>query len=155
MLQTMEHAAAWEGAKSPLARFGSDERGSSAVEFALLSPVFLLLLCGMMAYGIYFGAAHSVQQLAADAARTAVAGLTRTERDMLVTAFIANNADAYPLLARQALSYAVGDKANDPTQYMVTLSYDASTLPIWNFYPPLPLPSPIIRFSSTIRRGGI
>lgn len=140
---------------APLARFGGEERASSAVEFALLTPVFLLMLCGMMAYGIYFGAAHSIQQLAADAARTAVAGLTQAERNALVAAFIANNADAYPLIARQQLSYAIGDKLNDPTQYMVTLSYDASTLPIWNFYPPLPLPNPIIRFSSTIRRGGI
>lgn len=138
-----------------LAGMCGNDAGSSAVEFAILSPVFLLMLTGMMAYGVYFGAAHSLQQLAADAARTAVAGLNQTERNALVTAFIKNNAGAYPLLDRRQLSFAVGDKSNDASQYLVTLTYDASSLPIWNFYPPLPLPSPTISFSSTIRQGGL
>ncbi|TIM19494.1 MAG: pilus assembly protein, partial [Mesorhizobium sp.] len=48
-----------------------EQSGTSAIEFALLAPIFILLLLGMVAYGIYFGASHSVQQIAADAARTA------------------------------------------------------------------------------------
>ena len=47
---------------------------------------------GMLAYGIYFGAAHSLQQLTADAARTAVAGLSDSERQQLVSNFINANA---------------------------------------------------------------
>jgi len=49
-------------------RFRADAAGTSAVEFAMLAPIFVLLLPGMVAYGIYFGASHSVQQIAADAA---------------------------------------------------------------------------------------
>jgi Flp pilus assembly protein TadG len=49
--------------------------GASAVEFAIIAPVFILMIVGMLAYGIYFGAANSVQQIAADAARTSIAGL--------------------------------------------------------------------------------
>ena len=60
--------------------FYSHERGASAVEFAIVGPVFVLLMMGMIAYGIYFGAVHSVQQLAADAARASVAGLDESER---------------------------------------------------------------------------
>ena len=45
----------------------------------MLAPIFVLLLPGMVAYGIYFGASHSVKQIAADAARTAIAGLNQTE----------------------------------------------------------------------------
>lgn len=132
-----------------------DNSGTSAVEFAILAPVFLLLLTGMLAYGIYFGAAHSLQQLAADAARTAIAGLNETERNTLVGAFLDGNAGDYMLIERNRLSFTIGDKPGDPSQYRVTLRYDASELPIWNLYPPLPLPSTEIAYSSTIRRGGL
>lgn len=131
------------------------ERGAAAIEFAILTPVFLLMLMGMLAYAIYFGAAHAVQQLAADAARTAIAGLSRAERDYLVTQFIEHNAGAYGLLDPERLSHSIGDNPADPNQYMVTLHYDAAHLPIWNLYPPLPLPSQQIVYGSTIRRGGL
>ena len=138
-----------------LARWFRDSRGTSAVEFAILTPVFLLLITGMLAYGIYFGAAHSLQQLAADAARTSIAGLNQTERNTLVRAFLDANAGDYMLIERNRLTFAIGDDPSDLTQYRVVLRYDAIELPIWNLYPPLPLPSPQIAYSSTIRRGGL
>src|SRR5690606_8852564 len=103
----------------------------------------------------YFGAAHALQQLAADAARTAIAGLNETERNRLVGAFLDANADSYGLIERNRLRVSIGDKPGDPDHYRVTLVYDASELPIWNLYLPLPLPSQQIAHSSTIRRGGI
>jgi Flp pilus assembly protein TadG len=132
-----------------------DTRATAAIEFAILMPVFLLMLTGMMAYGIYFGAANSIQQLTADAARTAIAGLDQTERNTLVGAFLTNNAGEYLLIDQAKVSFIIGDKPGDPTQYRVTVRYDASDLPIWNLYLPLPLPSPVITYTSTIRRGGI
>lgn len=138
-----------------LVRFCRSSSASSAVEFALLTPVFLLMLMGMLAYGIYFGAANSIQQLAADAARVSISGLNQTERNTLVKRYLDNNADQYMLIERARLSYTIGDKPADTTQYAVTLRYDASQLPIWNLYLPLPLPSKQISFSSTIRKGGI
>lgn len=137
------------------ARWLRDQRGAAVLEFAILTPVFLLMLTGMMAYGIYFGAAHALQQLAADAARTAIAGQNQSERDGLVAAFIENNAAAYMLIDPDRLDYDIGDNVDDPNQYVVRLSYDATDLPIWNLYPPLPLPSPEIVYGATIRRGGI
>jgi Flp pilus assembly protein TadG len=133
----------------------SDQRGTSAIEFAILAPVFLLMLAGMLAYGLYFGAAHSLAQLAADAARTSLAGITSSERDRLVRSYIEANAEDYVLLDRRQLRFSIGDKPGDPAQYRVTLTYDASDLPIWALSPPLPLPSQIMRYTSTIRRGGI
>ncbi|MET3927206.1 TadE/TadG family type IV pilus assembly protein [Devosia sp. 2618] len=132
-----------------------DTRGTAAIEFAILTPVFLLMLTGMLAYGIYFGAAHSLQQLSADAARTAIAGLNTAERNRLVGAFLADNAGSYALIDPSRLKVTIGDKPGDSDLYRVTLVYDASQLPIWNLYPPLPLPSQTITYSSTIRRGGI
>lgn len=132
-----------------------DQRAASAVEFALLMPIYLLLVLGALAYGIYFGAAHSVQQLAADAARAAVAGLNDEERHALVDLFIARNGDSYVLLDSQRLSFVAAPSPVDANQYLVTVSYDASALPIWNIYPPLPMPPPTITYRSTIRNGGV
>ena len=142
------------GADRPV-RSIRDEAGASAVEFALLTPVFLLLVLGALAYGIYFGAAHSVQQLAADAARAAVAGLSDPERTALATEFIAANGSAYPLLDPARLTLAAVPSTADTNQFLVRLSYDASQLPIWNLYPPIPLPSTTIVYASTIRHGGV
>ena len=90
-----------------------DTRATSAIEFAILAPVFLLMLTGMMAYGIYFGAANSVQQIAADAARTAIAGLNEAERNGLV-ALSRRNAEEYLFIERSRMSFSIGDKPDDP-----------------------------------------
>jgi Flp pilus assembly protein TadG len=129
--------------------------GTAAIEFAILTPVYLLMLTGMLAYGLYFGAAHALQQLAADAARTAIAGRDETERNLLVADFLSRNAGAYMLIDPALLVHSIGDSPTDPNQYEVRLSYDAGHLPIWNLYPPLPLPGDTIVYGATIRRGGI
>jgi Flp pilus assembly protein TadG len=139
---------------TPVALF-RDRRGTAAVEFAILTPVFLLMLFGMVAYGIYFGAVHSISQLAADAARTAISGISAGERDRLVAGFLDRNAGLYMLIDADRLRYEIGDKPDDPEHYRVTLLYDAGNLPIWALSPPLPLPSQHITYTSTIRRGGI
>lgn len=136
-------------------RFFRNDSGGAAVEFAILAPVYLMMLCGMLAYGLYFGAAHSLQQLAADAARISIAGLDRAERDRLVGSYLDRHAGEYMLLDRDHLTYAIGDDPGDPTQYRVALRYDAIELPIWNLYPPLPLPSRYMVYGATIRQGGL
>jgi Flp pilus assembly protein TadG len=47
------------------------DRGASAVEFALVSPLLFTLLFGAIDYGLYFADAMSVQQNVADTARDA------------------------------------------------------------------------------------
>src|SRR5690606_29190842 len=96
------------------------ESGAAARGFASRGPVFLLVIFGMIAYAIYFGAAHSVQQIAADAARTSVAGLDEAERNTLVAAYIDRNADGYLLIDEDRLTVSVGDKADDASQYQVS-----------------------------------
>ncbi len=132
----------------------SDRRGTAAVEFAILAPVFLLIMLGMIAYGIYFGASHSLEQIAADAARTAVAGASDAERQALVAQFIAKSAGGYPLIQPKSLTVEVRDSKADSTQFVVTIRYDAGGLPIWSLFENLPLPGKIITRSSTIRAGG-
>jgi Flp pilus assembly protein TadG len=136
-------------------RFRRSETAAAAIEFAIVGPVFIFLMFAMIAYGIYLGATHSVEQLAADAARVAIAGLDREERLDLVEKYIDRNAGDYMLLERENVKAEIQDSPSDPTQFKVFIEYDASTLPIWNLYQPLPLPSRTITRASTIRVGGI
>lgn len=130
----------------------ANEEGSSAVEFALLAPVFLMLVFGMIAYAIYFGTAHSIQQITADAARASIAGLDNEEREQIVHRYISSVAQNYFLDTNRLNAVAAEDR-NDPDKFVVRVSYDATALPIWNLYPPIPLPSEMIVAASTIRKG--
>ena len=147
MLQNPKNCPSWS-------RFRTDAAATSAIEFAMLAPIFILLLLGMVAYGIYFGASHSVQQIAADAARTAIAGLNQTERKALVTDFIAHDVTGYPFVNASKLTVDAKDSVIDG-QFVVSVSYDARELPIWNLFQSLPMPSVTIQRQSTIRVGGI
>ena len=128
--------------------------GTSAVEFAIVSPLLIMLLFGMVAYGIYLGASHSIQQIAADAARTAVAGLNAGERVSLAENYIDRNAGTYPFVDPSKLTLDIRDNPADADEFIVAVRYDARDLPIWNLLPDLPMPGMTIRHSSTIRVGG-
>lgn len=121
----------------------------------MLAPIFILFLLGMIAYGLYFGASHSVQQIAADAARTAVAGQSATEREQIVADYISQNAAGYPFIQLSKLTINASDRSGNANQFDVQVSYDARNLPIWSLLPDLPLPGTTIMFRSTIRVGGI
>lgn len=131
-----------------------DNSGASAVEFAVVFPLFLLITLTVLAYGIYFGAAHSVQQLAADAARSSVPGLTETERMQLSQAYVSANAASYPLLTANKVSVRTTPGTSNPDDMIVTVTYNSTALPIWGFSQLIPLPSPIIERVAVIHRGG-
>lgn len=128
---------------------------AAAVEFALVSPLLILLMMGMTGYGVYFGASHSVQQIAADAARSAVAGLTEAERKTIAVRYIATNAGGYPFIDPAKLTADTRDSTADGNQFVVTVTYDASELPIWHLMKSLSMPGTTIRRQSIIRVGGI
>ena len=142
----------WRAYRNHLTR---DRSGTSAVEFALIAPLFILMMLGMLGYGIYFGAAHSIQQLTADAARTAIAGLDETERRSLAQTFIERNAEGYVFIDPGKLTVDVHDSASDGSQFVVGVSYDARDLPIWNLFSGLTMPRTTISRASTIRIGGL
>ena len=138
-----------------LRMFRRSNDGTAAVEFALVLPVFLVLLLGILAYGVYFAAAHSTAQLAAEAARASVAGLTDTERATIAKASVANNVGNYGVLLDPAkVTVEAAALPDDVTEFRVAVRYDASLLPIWSFTPFLPLPSQVIEQAAIIKRGG-
>lgn len=61
------------------------ERGAAIVEMALVLPLLLALLMGVLVYGQYFMLAHSVQQAANDGARAAIVGLDAGDRTAVAT----------------------------------------------------------------------
>ncbi len=121
---------------------------------AIVAPIFIVLMSGMIAYGIYLSACHSVEQIAADAARTAVAGLDNSERQTLITDYAKRNGGAYGVLDTRHLNLSVADSTDGAPQFEVLATYDARALPIWNLFSLIPMPSPVIERRSTIRMGG-
>lgn len=128
--------------------------GAAAVEMAIVFPLFLTVVLGILAYGIYFGAAHSAQQLAADAARVSIAGLTENERNSLAVDFVRQHAADYPLLWPEHVSIQAGPSAERADDFKVVVTFDARVLPIWSMAAFLPLPSDQIERAAVVRRGG-
>ncbi len=136
-------------------RFKHSANGSTAVEFALLMPIFALLMTGILVFGLYFGMVHALQQLAAEAARASVAGLSEQERSSLAQQYISNSIQAYTFLEPDKLTITTQPNAAQSNLYEVRLRYDASQSPIWSIGGLIPvLPSPQIERSAIVQQGG-
>jgi len=128
--------------------------GASAVEFALVAPVLIALLFGIVAFGSALGFAHSLQTAASEGARAAIAGLDPDERAALATSAVRNNLAANVLLNPRAVSVSAGPDAVDGDIFTVTLRYDTSGGILGMLSRLLPVPISIVRTAS-IRRGGL
>lgn len=134
-------------------RFATNQSGATAVEFAIMLPVFLTIIFGIVVFGSYLTMVHGVQQLAAEAARTSIAGLNDSERNGLATAYVTSSASGYPLLDATKLNVVTAPSGSDPNVFVVTVRYDASSSLIFAlpFVPPLPS---LIARSAVIPNGG-
>jgi Flp pilus assembly protein TadG len=137
-----------------LMAFRAQQCGVSAVEFALIAPVFIVLLMGIVGYGAYFAMIHSVQQLSAEAARASVAGLSDVERATLARAYISASTNSYPFLAPSRLKVDAAPASDAPDVFVVNVSYDASNSFIFALPSFIPFPSSQIVRSAAIQRGG-
>ncbi len=136
-----------------MTRFFRCRNGASAVEFALMLPLFLAVVFGIVVFGSYLAMVHGVQQLAAEAARSSVAGLTDSERNSLATSYVTANAATYPLIVPSNLSVNAAPSAGNANVYVVTVNYDASTSFIYSL-PFVPAPRSTIVRSAAIQYGG-
>lgn len=134
-----------------VSQFGTDQRGTALVEFALVFPMLVVLLVGMLGWGAYFWMAHSVQQVANDAARAAVAGLNAAERTQLARAAAAEDVVDYAGLDPGKLTTTVLDRGD---RAVISVSYDASASPIFAFAGITPMPSSLITRQAAVRLGG-
>ncbi|HEV2550074.1 MAG TPA: TadE/TadG family type IV pilus assembly protein [Stellaceae bacterium] len=58
--------------RAAIRRFLADERGTNALELALVTPLFVLIIIGIFAFGFVLWVENSIQSAAAQAARCAV-----------------------------------------------------------------------------------
>jgi Flp pilus assembly protein TadG len=129
------------------ARLAADLRGVAVVEMAIVLPVLLVILMGIVTYGSWFLTAHSVQQVANDAARASLAGVNATDRANIVNASVATSVRRGGTLSATHTSVAIDD---DGATLVVHLSYDASSNPLFTASM-LPLPEKVIRRDAVIR----
>lgn len=121
-------------------RLLSDHRATALVEFALLAPILIVLLLGMLGYGQYILTAHTLQQLSNDAARASIVGQSRSERAALAVASVEQGLTKAP----------VGRPGDVTTKYdeadgraAVTLSVDTRALSLLRSGL-VPMPEPVI-----------
>jgi Flp pilus assembly protein TadG len=117
----------------------------------MLLPLFLVLVFGIVVFGAYLTMVHSVQQLAAEAARSSVAGLSETERVSLAENYVTANAGSYPLLQPSHLTLSAATSSS--AVFVVTVNYDASDSFIYTL-PFVPAPTSTIVRSAAIPFGG-
>ncbi|MEN5169955.1 TadE/TadG family type IV pilus assembly protein [Brevundimonas pondensis] len=133
-----------------LSRLRHDRRGVAAIEFAMVAPLLILLMSGLLIYGSWFWMAHSVQSLASEGARAAIAGLDRAEREQLAVDFVTAQVGDLGLRPEQA-SVSV-DAAGSTIR--VTVAYDAADHPLMALSGLVPSPPRIIRRTAVVRLGG-
>lgn len=125
--------------------------GAAAVEFALVIPIFLLMIAGIIFYGLYFSTANAVQQIAAEAARATVAGLSVAERKQLGQARAAAQVGLNPLLDPTKMTVTVAENTDG---VKVTVRYDTSSQAMWAFGGLVPTPGKVVERVSVIATGG-
>lgn len=135
-------------------RFPSSAQGASAVEFALILPLLMMILFGIIMFGGYFAVVHGVQQLAAEAARNAVGGLNDAERADIAADTVRRQAPSYLLLDPQRLTLTEARTDGGTGTFTVRLRYDAAEMVIFSLPRLIPMPPSDIVRSAAIRRGG-
>ncbi|WP_395651886.1 TadE family protein [Brevundimonas sp.] len=129
----------------------NSREGSAAIEFALVAPMLVLLLAGMVVYGGWFWLAQSVQSLATESARAALGGMDDAERRDLASAFVAREATTGSGLDPALVTTTV---TSDAEAVRVSVSYDAHAHPILQLAGPLPKPPTLIERTAVVRIGG-
>lgn len=125
--------------------------GVAALEFALVAPLFILLILGIIVYGGWFWLAHSVQSLASESARAAIAGLDAAEQRDLAETFVARRGGPELGLAAERTTVSFRSDAEALT---VSVAYDSSAHPLIALAGPLPRPPAVITRSAVVRTGG-
>lgn len=106
-----------------------DMRGTVLIEAAFVLPLVIALLFGILIYGTWFMTAHLIQQAASDAARSALAGLTDTERRTLVDQAVTRSLAGSSWINTQKLQ--VTTPGLSAGYYNVRLTYDLQGTPLF------------------------
>lgn len=111
------------------------ERGAAAVEFALIMPILLLLVFGIISYGYMLSFRQAVSQAAAEGARAAAVAQVAADREGNALDAMNEALDSYGVTCADGAlmrngdavgtcSVDVGDCENDSTVQCATVSID-------------------------------
>jgi Flp pilus assembly protein TadG len=130
--------------------------GVTAIEFAIIAPVFLAILFGMIVYGIYFATWIAITEAASEGARAAVAGLSSAERTSLATAQVAQFFSYYaPLLnSNNATVVAQAAPGSNGGSFQVSISYNFTSYGFSALSGLLPIPIVNPSTTITVSNGG-
>ncbi|MES2421730.1 MAG: TadE/TadG family type IV pilus assembly protein [Pseudomonadota bacterium] len=126
-------------------------QGVALIEMAITMPVLLTLLFGIMAYGEWFFVSHTIQQTANNAARAALAGLTKEERYAIALKAVKGDSLKGSTLDASKVGVVVED---DGMTIVVRLSYSAAADPLLSTGL-VPLPGKTISRSAAVLLGGV
>ena len=135
----------------PAKQLIAETRAASLVEFAIVLPLLICLLFGILGYGQYFLLAHSVQQIANDAARATVAGLTPDERATLARTSVADDVTALGEFNAARIDTAIAETGDTVA---VNITLDAHGMGLFRTAL-VPMPDPRIERRAVVRRGGL
>lgn len=138
----------------PIKSLFSEEDGVAAIEFAIVMPIFIIILFGIITFGIYFIAAQSIQHAVNEAARASVAGITPAERDQLARRKLQEVMASLPLVTADAMSVSTSEAGGDPPSFEVDINYDASHLGLPTVAHIIGLDLHTIERRATVQYGG-
>lgn len=132
-------------------RLWNDHHGAVIIETAIVLPLLILLLLGIVSYGGWFMAAHSLQQAANEAARASLAGLDAAERRELVDRTLAHSVIHTGTLEPKLVSV---ETAQDSGFYTVMLSYDIAQSGLFR-HSLIPLPGNTIERAAVVQLNSL
>ncbi len=114
-----------------------DERGTVAIEFAMVAGLFLMMLFGIIAFGFQFAGRIALSYVVAEGGRAAVAGLTDAERRSSAITAMNEALAGYSGLVRNATPAVDITTANGKTVIRVSVNESNVDLPSLPFVPDL------------------
>jgi Flp pilus assembly protein TadG len=117
------------------------------VETAIILPILILLMIGLLSFGTWFMAAHGVQLAANEAARAALGGINDSDRTQLAREGVASALTTAAAINPTEVATAT---SRDGQYYTVTVTY-APAHPLWLSFGSGPAPSKTIERKATVR----
>lgn len=124
-----------------------DARGAVLIEAAVLLPIILMILVGTINYGMWFMAAHAIQQAANEGARASLAGLDATERQSLANDAITKSIAPVTIVNPSLVTVTTSTSGSF---YTVTVKYNVSQAKLFATAL-LPMPQNAIQRASVVK----
>ena len=140
-------------ASSFVRRVWSCTGGASALEFAIVAPVFFTLIFGILIYGYYFASMSMLNHIAYESARATISGLDDNERNALALARAVELIDDLGGFI-DSDSIEVDAAADGEGIYAVTVHYQFDALGLIGMSSLLPMPPTEQTIRVEISHGG-